>query len=511
MSNKSDKESEPKGFAGFDSLVSNVDKDIAEAKRAATHVPTPESKANTQERPQASPPEASAEPASWQSGAKPSGDSGKVWWWVAGVALFFFWVIGNQDNKKSAGSAPDTSTAQPLAPSASGTAAASILDGLISPNASDWNEEKPPTGVDRVLGYAQIRYCVAEDIRLKTMEGLINQYADVEVDGFNAYVSDYNSRCGKYRYRSGSLESVQRAAAGHRSMFEAEGRQRVAYWRSQGSRSQSDSPVASSYSSNKAATTQPRQAARPQSAYSTLPTSVAPEVFEQQPVKSRAVELSSDEKSAVELACIVAKSDGPAAYNRCVAGQLRDLEGGPRTPSLAALSYDEKSAIELACITTKSDGPAPYNRCLVRQLQALSNAPREPSLAGLTYDEKSAVELACITTKSDGAADYNRCLVAQLRELQGAPRQPDMSGLSYDEKFAIELACITTKSDGPASYNRCLAGQLRELQGAPRTPSLAGLTYQQKSSIELTCITEKSDGAAAYNRCLTRQLASIGR
>ena len=98
--------------------------------------------------------------------------------------------------------------------------------------------------------------------------------------------------------------------------------------------------------------------------------------------------LTSDERSSVELACIVVKSQGPAAYNGCVDDQLQQLASAPRTPSMSGLSYDEKSAIELACITTKSDGPASYNRCLVSQIRALESAPRQPSMAGLCAAER---------------------------------------------------------------------------------------------------------------------------
>ncbi len=85
--------------------------------------------------------------------------------------------------------------------------------------------------------------------------------------------------------------------------------------------------------------------------------------------------------------------------------------------SIDSLSYGEKSAINMACILKKSDGAASYNRCLSAQLRELANAPREPDMSGLSYNEKSAVDMACILIKSEGAASYNRCLIAKLRQL----------------------------------------------------------------------------------------------
>ncbi|MBZ0070847.1 MAG: peptidoglycan-binding protein [Gammaproteobacteria bacterium] len=391
----------------------------------------------------------------------------------------------------------------------------------------------------------------------------LDNYSEFDVDRFNAMVADYNSRCGSFRYRSGALEHARRDIEPYRIQFRAEGRSRFARGSSTGSLSAPAQPrpapdatvqaiqrklnelgynagtadglmgratrsaiIAFQQDRGMAATgvadqvllrqlqqvpprpSQPQPESRPaNSSHSSTFRSTDLSGLSRQ----NQVSLTTDERSSIELACIIAKTQGPAAYNDCVNRQLEQLASAPRTPSMASLSYDERSAIELACITTKSEGAASYNRCLASQIRELESAPRQPSMSGLSYDEKSAIELACITTKSEGAASYNRCLASQLRELESAPRQPNMSGLSYEETSAIELACITTKSEGAANYNRCLVGQLRELHNAPRTPSLDDLSYQEKSSIQLACITEKSNGAAAYNRCLTLQLSSIRR
>lgn len=573
---------EAKGFAGLSSLVSDVDTtlppsndkkvttDTAGASSSAAH--SAPHHAEPESQPSQKPYQAPAQPSSGSSGGK----------WLLGIAAVIgvLWFIGEADKNPSTPAptyAPptqlidlyDDQSAQATSPAP----AYSLSERNTEPSKSSPpvqhqapsrpEESKPPAGRDLIFSAAQIRYCLAEEIRMDGAKSALDNYSEFDVDRFNAMVADYNSRCGSFRYRSGALERARRDIEPYRIQFRAEGRSIFARGSSTGSLSSPAQPRPAPD-----ATVQAIQRKLNELGYNAGPadglmgratrsaiiafqqdrgmaaTGVADQVLllqlqqvpprpsqpqpESRPANSshsstfRSTDLSglsrqnqvsptTDERSSIELACIIAKSQGPAAYNDCVNRQLKQLASAPRTPSMASLSYDERSAIELACITTKSEGAASYNRCLASQIRELESAPRQPSMSGLSYDEKSAIELACITTKSEGAASYNRCLASQLRELESAPRQPNMSGLSYEETSAIKLACITTKSEGAANYNRCLFGQLRELHNAPRIPSLDDLSYQEKSSIQLACITEKSNGAAAYNRCLTLQLGSIRR
>ena len=88
------------------------------------------------------------------------------------------------------------------------------------------NEDKPPVGRDLVLSMAQIRYCVAEVVRMDGAKSAMNNHVDSDVDRFNAMVADYNSRCGSFRYRSGALESARREVEIYRSQLQSEGRHR---------------------------------------------------------------------------------------------------------------------------------------------------------------------------------------------------------------------------------------------------------------------------------------------
>ena len=89
---------------------------------------------------------------------------------------------------------------------------------VVQPQApSRPSESKPSVGRNNVLSTAQIRYCLAEKIRLDAADTVLNNYSDSDVDRFNRYVNDYNSRCGEFRYRQGALESARRDVEPYRS------------------------------------------------------------------------------------------------------------------------------------------------------------------------------------------------------------------------------------------------------------------------------------------------------
>ena len=418
------KKEEGKGFAGLSSLVSAVD--------MTPPPPTPKTgpAAAAPSVGQPAQPQPSQQRQTYQEPAQPSSDGSSVGKWVLGIAAVIgvFWWIG-QANKNTT-----TSSAPVYSPPAQ-TATPSYAPPAEPQAPSRPQESMPPVGQNQVLSTAQIRYCLAEDIRMDGAKSAINNYIDSDVDRFNAMVADYNSRCGSFRYRRGALESARRVIDPYRSQLQSEGRSRF-----------------TRASTGSLSTPAPTRT-NPSVAVSSSQDRSAPGLES----------LTYDEKDAIETACILKRSEGAASYNRCVSAQLGALANAPRTPDLSRLSYDEKDAIETACILKRSEGAATYNRCLTSQLGALANAPRKPDLSGLAYDEKDAIETACILKRSEGAASYNRCLVAQLGALANAPRLPSLSGLAYDEKDAIETACILKRSEGAASYNRCVVAQLRAL------------------------------------------------
>jgi TonB family protein len=72
---------------------------------------------------------------------------------------------------------------------------------------------------------AEIRYCLAQIIRIEAVRPLVDRYERAQVAYFNELVADYNSRCGHYRYMEGARESAQVQVEISRSTIESDARQ----------------------------------------------------------------------------------------------------------------------------------------------------------------------------------------------------------------------------------------------------------------------------------------------
>ena len=216
------KQEDGKGFAGLSSMVSDVDDVVEGAPKQSqkTHSepppeqPAPKSTQQTQKT--------TTKPASqtYQTPAQPSGGSsgGK---WLIGIAVVIglIWLANQSDNNR-----PSRST---YSPGSSTSTTPASQPSIAQPQVpSRPSESKPSVGRNNVLSIAEIRYCLAEKIRLDAAETVLNNYSDSDVDRFNAYVNDYNSRCGEFRYRQGSLESARRDVNPYSSELQAEGRSR---------------------------------------------------------------------------------------------------------------------------------------------------------------------------------------------------------------------------------------------------------------------------------------------
>lgn len=331
------KKEEGKGFAGLSSLVSEVDttlppavkEELADTSGASPSTPR---RATQPDQPQPSQPQTYQEPPQPSSGSS----GGK---WVLGIAAIIsvLWLIG-QSNKNTSSPAPSYS------PPAQ-TATSSYSPPPAQPQApSRPAESKPPVGQNLVFSRDQIAYCVAEDIRMegaKSAVTAVNNYSDSDVDRFNTMVADYNSRCSSFRYRKGALESVRSSIEPYRSQLYSEGQQLLLRYRSQGSTS--TPKTAPAYASNTRPPSPPPNYPSAQAANTYAPANTSPSIsagsnsYAGQAAQSQSP-LTSDERSSIELACIIAKSQGLAAYNGCVDVQLQQLASAPRTPSMASLS-----------------------------------------------------------------------------------------------------------------------------------------------------------------------------
>ena len=215
------KKGEGKGFAGLSSLVSDVDTTLPPASKAE---PAPGAAGAGRPAPQSAQPQPQpSQRQTYQEPAQPpsSGSSGGKW--VLGIAAVIgvLWLIGQSDKNT-------TSPAPTYSPPAQ-TATPSYSPPPAEPQApSRPQESMPPVGQNQVLSTAQIRYCLAEDIRMESAKSTVNNYIESDVDRFNAMVAHYNSRCGSFSYRSGALESARRDIEPYRSLLQSEGRSKFA-------------------------------------------------------------------------------------------------------------------------------------------------------------------------------------------------------------------------------------------------------------------------------------------
>jgi len=190
-----------KGFAGLDSLVSDVE--VPKPRPAPAPEPVRQQEA----------PRPSAEPKPAYSPPKPSGGGAGKWWAIGiGVVVLFSW-LGGSDKKSSARSAPTPSYSAPSysapAPAAAPAYTPPVYVPEPAPIYATNDEEMPPVGSGLAFNRAQIRYCLSEKIRVSAWQGQVNEYSATSVDAFNEAVRDYNSRCSNFRYKSGMLENVR--------------------------------------------------------------------------------------------------------------------------------------------------------------------------------------------------------------------------------------------------------------------------------------------------------------
>lgn len=492
---ENNKKNEGKGFAGLSSLVSDVDTTplppapktesagaTTSTGRPASQAAQPQPQQPTQRQTYQEPPQ----PSSGSSGGK----------WVLGIAVVvgLLWLIG-QSSKNTPSLTPAYSPpAQSAAPSYSPPA---------QPQAPSLPQEsKPPVGQDLVFSTAQIRYCLAEDIRMEGAKAALNNYSDSDVDRFNAMVADYNSRCGSFRYRSGALESARRDVEPYRGQLQAEGRGRFARSPSTGSLS-APAPTRPAADETVRAVQQKLNElgynAGPADGLMGRGTRAAIIAFQQD--RGLAATGVADQAFLLQLQQAPTRSSRPQPESR------------PATTSVQ-LSAAESASLEAACSTDKYvNGPAAYRACVERQKAALAAGVRRPNLSVLSSAEQQSIEAACSTDKYvNGPAAYNECLANQLAAMSGqGARRPDLSRLSSPERQSIEAACSTDKYvNGPAAYNRCLNNQLLALERQGGRPDLSRLSTTERNSIEAACSTDKYvNGPAAYNRCLSQQLARL--
>jgi hypothetical protein len=207
------------GFGGLGSMVSDVDGVIRQAEQNATTRPPSGAAPSDLPPPQSENPKSppAQEPLYSGSQKATSASSSKKWLLGIGAVIGTIWLLSTVDHQPSQRQIPTVAAPSPTR-----------QNSIPGPNEQTYlTEERPPLGVDIVLGPAQLRYCLAEKIRIESARSVLNNYIARQVSKFNSMVNDYNDRCSRFRYRRGTLESARAEVERFRLKLEAEGRNRL--------------------------------------------------------------------------------------------------------------------------------------------------------------------------------------------------------------------------------------------------------------------------------------------
>ncbi len=492
-------------------MVSDVDATIAntpkQTQREASTTSSQQSSQAGRTSPQGQPKPTQE---TYQAPTQPSGGSsaGK---WLFGIAavIGFIWLINQSDNSSSSKPAyspgsPSTSQAPVWQPPATQPQAPSRPA-----------EEKPPVGRNNVLSTAQIRYCLAEKIRLDAAGAVINNYIDSDVDRFNGYIDNYNNRCGEFLYQEGTLESARREVEPYRRQLQAEGRSRFVRSPSATTRLQTPAQTPQPAHPSPDVTVQSIQHRLNELGYDAGPADGLDGARTRNAISSfqRDNSIGVDGIASLEILQRLRSVESIGSENSRPSSFGANRQIAPSTLTLRVTS-EEMQSIEMVCLSDKvNKGPAAYKNCVERHLASLTPNNRRPDLSGLSSEERQSIEMVCLSDKvNSGPAAYNRCIASQVASLGSNSRRPDLSRLSSEERQSIEMVCLTDKvNNGPAAYNKCIQSHLASLGAVSRRPDLSRLSSGQQQSIEMACLSDKvNSGPAAYNQCVERQLSRLG-
>lgn len=157
----------------------------------------------------------------------------KLGCWVAGIFVFLLF-IANVDNKSTENnnynynSTATTATTESEEPIET-TETTPPPDPVIS-NLTGSLEIKPDPDPGQSLSIQSLRYCLRQKERLNAAEAAVSNTNSSEIDGFNAAVEDFNSRCGSFRYLPSDMAVVNREIASDGETLRSEGRSLVEAW-----------------------------------------------------------------------------------------------------------------------------------------------------------------------------------------------------------------------------------------------------------------------------------------
>jgi len=173
---------------------------------------------------------------------------------------------------------------------------------------------------------------------------------------------------------------------------------------------------------------------------------------------------SQDEISRICLP--VQFREGATAYRNCVQTEI-DIRTGNADSGMVNLSFDDKYAVQQTCAAAGGKSSEQYKTCVNDQIAAL-NQITAPDLSGIAEDEQYAIQQTCFTAQSkEGAASYRQCLNRELQSLNEIP-VADTSSLNTLDKNALQLRCSANASTA-ADYRRCIGAEFESFAGVQPT------------------------------------------
>lgn len=89
----------------------------------------------------------------------------------------------------------------------------------------------PSVGQGLTFSVAEIRYCLAEVIRLDHIETTADLKREVHIRNLNLRINDYNSRCTRYRHRVSDMTIAKSDVEAMRAALRSEAAEQMLAWR----------------------------------------------------------------------------------------------------------------------------------------------------------------------------------------------------------------------------------------------------------------------------------------
>lgn len=200
-----------KGFEGLDELLP---KDEQPREVPAPSKLEQDVLSSQTGRPRSPPPPPPPETDRSKAPSEPDGDRAVFWFLGVVAGLFLFGqIVSNLGDRTRP--RPTPAPARAVAPAPAPDTPSSTVSPRPTPTPATPSYVQPPVGTNRVLNESQIRWCLREDIRLEALRPVVQ--SDPAVDAFNRLISNYNSRCGQYRYYERQMSQARQDVERERS------------------------------------------------------------------------------------------------------------------------------------------------------------------------------------------------------------------------------------------------------------------------------------------------------